>query len=597
MTQRTSFTTTWLPLMLAAVALLVLNAGLYLRLSSQPAVEMLSLPYTEDFATLDAVPYQEFGGDWSIRDERLVQVSTSGFDLSAFVPLDIAPDQPYTFAATLQFLGGSPGGGLIFNAQQDTSRQQSHMLRFNVDAGDLYLIWGVFGDDSNFQGQGSSLLDLPPDTDTPQRLAVRVRSDAYDILWNERVLVPNIPLLYQGGTVGFLTAASQVAFDDVVVAPLDETTTVEAPVEPTTSPDTVAPTETAFVAGTQLATDNFEAVGDGESLWSPLSGIWSFRDGRYVQETTTDFDRITVYQRPLQRPYRVEVTMQHLEGLGGGLVFALPNPTERNGGAMVRYFEENVIAWGTFSDDGVFAGLDSSPVLSPGDSAQRLSVEVGAASFNVLLNGDALATNIPLGGEASDTHYVGLTASQSAVAFDDFAIWNVNRITDRPAPDIRVASATGIWENDGAVIRQLDETPTDFVAGTGFRGEQYIVTLDITLPPDRETVGAGLVFHMSARDAVSGGHMARLADGGERIFWGRYDEAGVFSGSGNAALTPDDADRIELQLRILEGSYSLVVNGNTVVEDIPLERDEGWIGLLSFGGPVEFRNFRIEPGG
>ncbi|MEZ4667032.1 MAG: hypothetical protein R3E39_03780 [Anaerolineae bacterium] len=174
MFERPSTRTTWLPLGLAIVALVVLNLGLYTRLSSQPEPLRFNFPYTENFSALSVDEYELFGGDWEIRDETLVQLSTSGYDLMSFVPIDIPPEQNYTYESSLRYLGGIMGGGLIFNAQQITSRQKSQMLRFNVDNGVMWLIYGYFGDDSNFVGQGSAALDIPLGDPNWHRLRVKL---------------------------------------------------------------------------------------------------------------------------------------------------------------------------------------------------------------------------------------------------------------------------------------------------------------------------------------------------------------------------------------------------------------------------------------
>jgi hypothetical protein len=43
-------------------------------------------------------------------------------------------------------------------------------------------------------------------------------------------------------------------------------------------------------------------------------------------------------------------------------------------------------------------------------------------------------------------------------------------------------------------------------------------------------------------------------------------------------------------------SYSVLVDEATVARDIPLQSDGGWIGLLSFRGPVTFSDFNLRLG-
>lgn len=291
MLERPTFRKTWLPLGLAALALAILNLGMYTRLASQQVRvaadrEQFTLPYREDFTTVVDVPYEEFGGDWEIRDQRLVQLSTSGYDLTAFIPLTLSAGQDYRFEAGLTFLGGSMGGGLLFNAQQVTSRQQSHMARFNVDAGQLWLIYGYFGDDSDFVGQGSVGLSIVPDDTASHRLGVQTRGATYMLTLDGVILAQDIPLQYQGGAVGFISATSQMAFDDVLVD-----RSLEVPLESASSVPEAAPAETlALLTGELVFNDTFDNPSGAESDWRPISGTWAFAAGAYLQQQAEGFD-------------------------------------------------------------------------------------------------------------------------------------------------------------------------------------------------------------------------------------------------------------------------------------------------------------------
>src|SRR5262249_21379354 len=155
--------------------------------------------------------YTVWGGDWSIKDQTLVQVSTTGYDLGTIIPLKIPAGQAYQLSTKLRFLGGSMGGGLLFNVQQDTSRQKSQMARFNVDGGKLYVIYGYFGDDSNFVGQGSAPVNLDPNNGDWHTMSVLVGDKTYAIQLDDQTVAAEIPTQYQGGAVGLDVSTSQVA--------------------------------------------------------------------------------------------------------------------------------------------------------------------------------------------------------------------------------------------------------------------------------------------------------------------------------------------------------------------------------------------------
>jgi len=38
---------------------------------------------------------------------------------------------------------------------------------------------------------------------------------------------------------------------------------------------------------------------------------------------------------------------------------------------------------------------------------------------------------------------------------------------------------------------------------------------------------------------------------------------------------------------------ALWVNDGLIIEDVPLSRSDGWIGLISFGGPVTYEGLKV----
>ncbi len=594
--QQLSFRSTWLPLGLAVVALIILNLGLYGWLSAAPQSQNMPLafPYREDFATQHDVQYLAFGGDWTIRDARLVQISTSGYDLGTLIPLQIPDDQPYYFETTLQLLDGTMGGGVMFGAQQTTSRQQSHMARFNVDAGKLWLIYGYFGDDSNFVGQGSAELALAPDNHDPHRLRVEVGTATYALLLDGTVVASEIPLLYRGGTVGFITSTSQVAFDDIVV---DALTTPTPAAVPTAIPATV-PTVPPAGEMQSVFSDSFENPAGGPSLWLPISGDWTVADGSLVQQQKDGYDFADIYQQPVSQPYSLRVTFHHLDGSGGGLLFNLPTPNRKNGGSMVRYFDPgDSLVWGYFDDAGNFNGQGNATVSLAGQGVHTLEILAANQSYTVRLDGVDVASGIPLTA-AQPSGYFGLTTSQSAVAFDDVSVYasGGTTISDVAMSDIPTNAATGTWSVSQNVITQSDTPLADYVAGTGIAGEVFTISVDILLPADLADAGGGIIFHMDGRDDPRQGYMVRFANGGSQVFWGHYDEQGVFQGEGNVPLTLAPGVVHTLLLHVHRDDYDILVDGTLSVQAVPITRHSGWIGLISFGGPVAFSNVQLQLG-
>ncbi|MDX2141266.1 MAG: hypothetical protein SF123_24490 [Chloroflexota bacterium] len=581
------------------LALIILNLGLYGRLSSQvlPEPSVVTFPYSEDFSALSEPQYVEFGGDWEIRDQALVQLDTNGYDLSAFIPMEIPPEQGYQFDADVRFIGGTAGGGLFFNAQQPTSRQKSHMVRFNVDQDQLWLVYGYFGDDSNFVGQGSTLLSIAPGTTESQRLAVQVTGETYHILLNGTPQVSDIPLLYRGGAVGFITAASQVAFDNVIVEPL----TSAAVTSSSPPPEVAASVGNGESALITLLSDGFDAPDLSETLWRPISGQWLLENGVFAQKQTAGFDLSSIFQQSFATPYTLRATLQHRANVGGGVLFGLPTLDNVRGGHMVRYIEDgSVVTWGYFDDTGAYVGQGSAEVDLPGTAAHTFEVSVGATLYSIRLDGVELATVVELYNPAPESA-IGLTSSQSEVAFDSVEIQGVenvvNSATTSPVSEIDAAEATGDWRMDGASIVQTAAEPTDYIAGTGIAGEQFVISMDVLLSESSQDAGAGIIFHMSGRNQRALGSMVRFGAGGSQLFWGHYDANGVFIGEGGVELEARPGVTRTLRLVVRTGTYDIFVDEVLVAEALALNTSSGWIGLLSFSGPVEFSNIQLAVGG
>jgi len=122
-----------LPFGSAVLALAFLNLGLYTRLAPKPENKPASsaLPYTQNFETAPK-DWVSFAGDWLPADGTLVQKSASGYDLGITAPVKIPEGKRFEVSSKIKRLAGAMGGGLLFNVQQQISRQKGHMLRFNV---------------------------------------------------------------------------------------------------------------------------------------------------------------------------------------------------------------------------------------------------------------------------------------------------------------------------------------------------------------------------------------------------------------------------------------------------------------------------------
>jgi len=101
---------------------------------------------------------------------------------------------------------------------------------------------------------------------------------------------------------------------------------------------------------------------------------------------------------------------------------------------------------------------------------------------------------------------------------------------------------------------------------------------------------------MEGRDNPATGHLVRFGNGGSEIFWGTYDEQGVFQGQGSSPLTLDWDEPHTLSLIVTDETFDILVDEVLIIGGVPLQGDAGWIGLVSFRGPVSFSDFELTLG-
>jgi hypothetical protein len=344
--------------------------------------------------------------------------------------------------------------------------------------------------------------------------------------------------------------------------------------------------------------------------WQVLAGDWQTEDSSLVQRDTSSYDRIISY-RPVFEDYRLRATFRHLTGVGGGVVFHMPQPERRNGAHMVRYADDGAaIFWGYFNADGDFVGQGSAQVPAPGTAAHTLEIVSGADTYAISLDGALLAQAIPL---ITQRGSVGMVSSRSAVVFETMTLLPLATdalpdIAEVPQPEVvqqpaaaglgNLSFLSGQWVREGTSVRQLDQTATDFVSATGIAAERYTLRTTILLPADPAVpdVGAGVLFHMPTQDRNNGAQMVRFGSGGREIFWGAFDETGIFQGQGQADLEHEPGTPHTLTLIVSADTYTIRVGEQEIAASVPLQNDGGWIGLRSFRGPVSFQAIQVTLG-
>jgi hypothetical protein len=130
---------------------------------------------------------------------------------------------------------------------------------------------------------------------------------------------------------------------------------------------------------------------------------------------------------------------------------------------------------------------------------------------------------------------------------------------------------------------------------TGIYASNYTIQADITLP-DTPDSGGGFMIHMPEQSRKSGAAIVRFIRGGEGVFWGVYDEAGIFRGRGSAKLNPKLQGGSQLRLVVRGNNVDIFVDDRTIASGVRLPRAEGWISLVAYGGPVTLANVEITVG-
>ncbi len=384
-----------------------------------------------------------------------------------------------------------------------------------------------------------------------------------------------------------------------------------APAAPAAPAVPQAPAESAQQAAPQAEAGApiYSAAFSGaptDAGWTPFAGDWAVAEGRLEQRSPEGPDLGIGYAANFSS-YRLRVSLRHQQGVGAGVLFNMPRADGVAGAHMARYTEDGAgIFWGYFDEQGVFQGQGFAPTAPAGQDEHTLEVASGAEGYAVLLDGAVLAENIPL---QSRQGGIGLICSQSAASFGEIVVLGLEAGPAAAAPTVdpalapteapldALSSVSGDWVREGDALTQRLGDAADFTTATGVAAEGYTLNVTVEFPEGAPAdAGGGVIFQMPGRVERAGAAMARLADGGRTIFWGRFDAEGVFAGAGSAELPEGDPARRALSLTVRAGSFDLAVDGKVVVKDVPLEGESGYIGLISFRGPVRFKAFQLALG-
>ncbi|MDM8531698.1 hypothetical protein QUF63_11040 [Anaerolineales bacterium HSG25] len=349
-------------------------------------------------------------------------------------------------------------------------------------------------------------------------------------------------------------------------------------------------------------------IAGGPSLdlsdWHVFAGQWENEANGLVQRQPTSYDNGISYHQTLAQ-YQLESVIQHISGVGGGFLFNMPARDRKNGAHLVRYTDDGAgLFWGYFEEDGSFVGQGFAKTAAPEQERHRLTITNNGQTYRIQLDGVEIAAQIPLHNEQG---YIGLTSSNSAVHFDELTLTALEgsvetSITATPQTTTLLddlQSISGEWVQEGETIQQVNQTETDFLISTQLLASQYTLEVDITLPddPTLADAGGGIIFQMPDPTGKQGASMVRFAEGGQQVFWGNFDENAVFAGQGSVMTELATGQPQKLTLVVTQQSYDIIVNDQPIANQIPHQQEQGWIGLVSYRGPVSFSNLRLSLGG
>lgn len=551
-------------------------------------------------------------GSWQIVKGQMLQSDAAAVD--AAIGYETSTFENFTLRATFNHLSGQ-GAGVLFNMPSPYQANGAHIVRYSDETDSL--IWGYYDAKGVFNRQGFVLIS--PADKNAHVIQVFSGDNSYDVFLDDTMLARDVPLQSIQGAVGLTTSRSSAGFTLVEVFPLfgasqeltpvAQTITPTAAAAPTTQATRPAPT-VQLAQATPLAFDSDRIVGGGASPyhgvftgrlsdagWKALSGDWVFQDGNFLQRKKEGFDFAAIYTKQPYRSFSIQVGLTHQEGSGAGLVFNLPYTDRLAGGYLVRFSDrrDNAVVWGYFDEFGVYKSQGYADVPHAGADRHTLRVVSGETSYSIYMDDRMVAQSVPLVNQ-QNYGYIGLLTSQTVAVYDEVSVDGVGAVFQGTYnnldgfSDQRIVS--GKWTLEGNRATQTVADPADYVWNTGVQGSQYTISARITLP-EGETAGGGFILHMAERGTKNNSYIVRLRDGGTSAWWGSIDSDGKFKGQGSAPVS-GSGKTFTFKVVVNVDSMSLFINDQQIVADVPLSSQDGWIGLVGYGGPVIFEDVKLE---
>ena len=387
---------------LVLAALLLFISFKFLLSPAQP-VSTYELPYVQNFDDVDLKRWFTNGGVWSIRSGTLVQTVGGEDPAHLHIPLKVPENQPYHISVFLTVKKDTRSIGLSFNAQYPNliSKEQRVYLNQPVQ-GQFELVAGYMDSTGSFVPQSQ----VPISANTGSyRLDVYVYESTYLVQLNGQRMIDSRSLYYKNGMVGFYAVGS-ATFDTLKVSAAESSN-----------------------PGNMVYTSDFDQ-NPGGAGWVPISGSWSIDAKQMTQSDASVADAAIGYETSTFQNYVIQSTFTHQQGAGAGILFNMPSPYQLNSAHVVRYSDEtDSLIWGNYDVKGAFVRQGFVNVPAPGVRSHKLAVYSGENSYDIYLDDQLVAKNIPLNEKRGS---IGLITSHAAAAFSSVEVFPLFGVDTQP---------------------------------------------------------------------------------------------------------------------------------------------------------------------
>jgi hypothetical protein len=426
---------------LAAVGLgittLVLLGAFQVLLAPKQKFTTFTLPYEQNFDDVNLRRWFVGEGVWSIRNASLTQTVGGDAQAQAFIPYKLIEDASYHASAYITLKKDSRDAGISFNAQYpEMSIKQHRVYLSRPDKNTLELVAGYMDDAGSFVTQ----YQVPLSINTAEfRLDLYVYENTYLVQVNGQRMIENRPLFYKNGLIGFYTIGP-VIFDTFKL----------------TASDNPNP-------GNLVYSSDFDQ-NPGGAGWVPFSGEWKISDNQMVQTDPIVQNAGIGYETSTFQNFTLRATFSHLSRQGAGVLFNMPSPYQVNGAQIVRYSDEtDSFIWGYFDDNAAFNRQGFVNVAPAGADQHIVQVFAGEQSYDIFLDDQLLARDIPLKSKHGSIGLVTSACSAAYTQIEVFPLFGISGDTSRqltPLSQSSTPASTSLPTKFTPTTKVTQENPT-----------------------------------------------------------------------------------------------------------------------------------------